>query len=85
MRVIEREEVARRLTYDVCIPIIRQAMVAFSNGETRQLLRSIIPLTQGHLFGIMPGAWVKARPSEQNWSASIRRILPKVGSLIRGW
>ncbi|GAB2533913.1 ornithine cyclodeaminase family protein [Rhodanobacter koreensis] len=56
MRVIEREEVARRLTYDVCIPIIRQAMIAFSNGETRQLLRSIIPLAQGHMFGIMPGA-----------------------------
>jgi ornithine cyclodeaminase/alanine dehydrogenase-like protein (mu-crystallin family) len=56
MRLIEREEVARRLTYDVCIPIIRQAMIAFSRGETRQHLRSIIPLAQGHLFGIMPGA-----------------------------
>jgi ornithine cyclodeaminase/alanine dehydrogenase-like protein (mu-crystallin family) len=56
MRVIDREEVARRLTYEVCIPIVRQAMIAFSKGETRQLLRSIIPLAQGHLFGIMPGA-----------------------------
>lgn len=56
MRVIEREEVAERLTYDVCIPIVRQAMIAFSKGETRQHLRSIIPLERGHLFGIMPGA-----------------------------
>jgi ornithine cyclodeaminase/alanine dehydrogenase-like protein (mu-crystallin family) len=56
VRLIEREEVARRLTYDLCIPIIRQAMIAFSRGETRQHLRSIIPLGQGHLFGIMPGA-----------------------------
>jgi len=56
MRVIDREEVARRLTYDVCIPIVRQAMIAFSKGETRQHLRSIIPLANGHLFGIMPGA-----------------------------
>jgi ornithine cyclodeaminase/alanine dehydrogenase-like protein (mu-crystallin family) len=56
MRVIDREEVARRLTYDVCIPIVRQAMIDFSKGETRQLLRSVIPLAQGHLFGIMPGA-----------------------------
>lgn len=56
MRVIEREEVASRLTWDVCIPIIRQAMIAFSRGETRQLLRSIIPLAQGHMFGVMPGA-----------------------------
>ena len=56
MRVIERAEVARRLTYEICIPIVRQAMIAFSRGETRQHLRSIIPLGQGHAFGIMPGA-----------------------------
>jgi ornithine cyclodeaminase/alanine dehydrogenase-like protein (mu-crystallin family) len=31
-------------------------MIAFSEGTTRQLLRSIIPLGNGHLFGIMPGA-----------------------------
>ena len=31
-------------------------MIAFSKGQTRQHLRSIIPLAQGHLFGIMPGA-----------------------------
>jgi len=56
MRFIDRDEVARRLTYDVCIPIVREAMMAFSRGETKQLLRSIIPLGDGRLFGIMPGA-----------------------------
>jgi len=56
MRFIGREEVARRLTYDKCIPIVRQAMIAFSRGDTKQLLRSIIPLSDGRLFGIMPGA-----------------------------
>jgi ornithine cyclodeaminase/alanine dehydrogenase-like protein (mu-crystallin family) len=56
MRFIDREEVARRLTYDLCIPIVRDAMIAFSKGETRQLLRSIIPLADGRLFGVMPGA-----------------------------
>jgi ornithine cyclodeaminase/alanine dehydrogenase-like protein (mu-crystallin family) len=56
MRVIERDEVARRLTYEVCIPIVREAMIAFSRGETRQHLRSIIPLAAGRAFGIMPGA-----------------------------
>src|ERR1700761_2382003 len=56
MRFIDREEVARRLKYDVCIPLMRDAMIAFSAGETKQLLRSIIPLAEGHLFGIMPGA-----------------------------
>jgi ornithine cyclodeaminase len=56
MRFIDREEVARRLTYEVCIPIVRNAMIAFSRGETKQLLRSIIPLSEGRLFGVMPGA-----------------------------
>jgi ornithine cyclodeaminase/alanine dehydrogenase-like protein (mu-crystallin family) len=56
MRFIDREEVARRLTYEVCIPIVREAMIAFSKGETKQLLRSIIALSQGRLFGVMPGA-----------------------------
>jgi ornithine cyclodeaminase len=56
MRFIDREEVARKLTYDVCIPIVRDAMIALSKGETKQLLRSIIPLSEGRLFGIMPGA-----------------------------
>jgi ornithine cyclodeaminase len=56
MRFIDREEVARRLTYDVCIPIVRSAMIAFSRGETKQLLRSVIPLSEGRMFGVMPGA-----------------------------
>jgi ornithine cyclodeaminase/alanine dehydrogenase-like protein (mu-crystallin family) len=56
MRFIDREEVARRLTYDICIPIVRDAMIAFSKGETKQLLRSVIPLSAGRFFGIMPGA-----------------------------
>jgi ornithine cyclodeaminase len=56
MRFIDREEVARRLTYDICISLVRDAMIAFSTGETKQLLRSIIPLAGGHLLGIMPGA-----------------------------
>ena len=62
MRMIDREEVARRLTYEVCIPIVREAMIAFSHGETRQLLRSIIPLANGRAFGVMPGAMGEAAP-----------------------
>lgn len=56
MRMIDREEVAARLGYEVAIPLVREAMVAFSSGETRQLLRSILPLSEGRLFGVMPGA-----------------------------
>lgn len=56
MRFIDREEVSRRLSYDVCIPIVRKAMIALSKGETKQLLRSLIPLSEGRILGIMPGA-----------------------------
>lgn len=56
IRYIDQEEVARRLTYDLCIPIVRDAMIAFSRGETKQLLRSILPLSEGRLFGSMLGA-----------------------------
>ncbi len=56
MRFIDRDEVARRLTYERCIPAVRAAMIAFSNGETKQLLRQIIPLDDGRLFGAMTGA-----------------------------
>lgn len=56
MRFIDQAEVRARLTYERCIPIVRAAMIAFSRGETRQLLRSIIPLADGKMFGIMPGA-----------------------------
>jgi ornithine cyclodeaminase/alanine dehydrogenase-like protein (mu-crystallin family) len=73
MRFIDREEVARRLTYEVCIPLVRDAMIAFSAGETRQLLRSIIPLADGHLFGIMPGALSASAP----FGAKLISIFPE--------
>jgi ornithine cyclodeaminase len=56
MRLIDRDEVRARLTYERCMPLVREAMIALSRGETRQLLRSIIPLEGGRAFGIMPGA-----------------------------
>jgi len=56
MRFIDRDEIARRLSYDVCIPIVREAMIAFSKGQTKQLLRAILPLADGRMFGVMPGA-----------------------------
>lgn len=73
MRFIDRDEVARRLTYDVCIPLVRDAMIAFSTGVTRQLLRSIIPLGDGHLFGIMPGALGASAP----FGAKLISIFPE--------
>jgi len=73
MRIIDREEVARRLTYELCIPIVREAMIAFSTGETRQLLRSIIPLADGRMFGIMPGALGERAP----FGAKVISVFPE--------
>src|SRR6201996_2522386 len=56
IRFIDRDEVARSLTYERCIPIVRDAMIALSRGETKQLLRSYIPLSDNRIFGVMPGA-----------------------------
>jgi ornithine cyclodeaminase len=56
MIVIGREAVRRGLTWDVVIPLVREAMIALSRGETRQALRSIVDLQDGRMFGVMPGA-----------------------------
>lgn len=56
MIVINQAEVRRHLTYEACIPLMREAMIALSRDETIQLLRAILDLADGHKFGIMPGA-----------------------------
>ena len=56
MYVIDREEVARRLDHQTCIALMREAMIALSEGRTQQLLRGIIDLGGGDMFGAMPGA-----------------------------
>lgn len=56
MILVSAEEVARLLPYDECIPLMREAMIALSEGRTRQLLRAILDLPGGRAFGVMPGA-----------------------------
>ncbi len=55
MLVLNRDHVRAHLDYPRCIAIVRQAMQALSAGRTQQLLRSIIPLGERRMFGIMPG------------------------------
>jgi ornithine cyclodeaminase/alanine dehydrogenase-like protein (mu-crystallin family) len=62
MLLIDKHEVKRRLTYDRCISLVREAMIAFSSGQTHQLLRSILSVGQGHVFGVMPGGLGDAQP-----------------------
>lgn len=56
MRWIDGAEVRARLTYARCIPAVRAAMIAFSAGETRQLLRAVLAVHGERLLGVMPGA-----------------------------
>ena len=56
VRVIDQESVRRLLTYEACIPLMREAMTALSGGRTKQTLRQIIDLEGGRAFGVMPGA-----------------------------
>lgn len=53
---VSAEEVARNLPYEECIPLMRDAMIALSDGRTRQLLRTILDLPEGRAFGSMLGA-----------------------------
>lgn len=55
VKLIDREEVARRLDHVTCIALVREAMIALAEGRTRQL-RGIIDLGKGDMFGVMPGA-----------------------------
>jgi ornithine cyclodeaminase len=56
MIVLGRDFVRTHLTYDDCIALIREAMMALSRGETLQPLRSILRMEAGRMFGVMPGA-----------------------------
>jgi len=79
MRLIDQAEVKRRLTYDRCIPLIRDAMIAFSSGQTHQLLRSILSVGQDHLLGVMPGGLGEAQP----FGAKLVSVYPENFSLGR--
>ncbi|HMG46587.1 MAG TPA: ornithine cyclodeaminase family protein [Allosphingosinicella sp.] len=59
MIIVSAEEVARLLPYEECIPLMREAMIALSQGRTRQMLRSILDLPEGRAFGAMLGAMLE--------------------------
>lgn len=55
MIFISADEIARTLGYADCIEAMRSAMARLSSGETKQMLRQILPLDEGRMFGIMGG------------------------------
>lgn len=54
--VFDAAAVRQALTYEAAIPVVREAMIALSDGRVRQLLRSFIGLGEGRTFAIMPAA-----------------------------
>lgn len=54
--VLDAAAVRARLSYEAAIPVVREAMIALSDGRVRQLLRSFIPVGEGGTFAIMPAA-----------------------------
>jgi ornithine cyclodeaminase len=56
LTIFDSEAVRAGLSYPDCIRVVREAMMALSAGETRQLLRTMIALSPGRTFAQMPGA-----------------------------
>jgi ornithine cyclodeaminase/alanine dehydrogenase-like protein (mu-crystallin family) len=54
--VFDAAAVRAALSPDVARQVVREAMIALSNGRVRQTLRSFIGLGEGRTFAIMPAA-----------------------------
>ncbi|HEY2358235.1 MAG TPA: ornithine cyclodeaminase family protein [Phenylobacterium sp.] len=54
--VFDAPDVRQRLDLDAARSVVREAMIALSDGRVRQLLRSFIGLGEGRTFAIMPAA-----------------------------
>lgn len=62
MLLISPHDITTTLTYRNCIPVMRNAMILLSSGATEQMLRNILPLGAGNMFGIMGGTLGPGRP-----------------------
>lgn len=54
MKIVEEQEARERLTMDVCIPLMREALTMLEDGRATQPARSICTLPEGCAFGFMP-------------------------------
>lgn len=54
--MLDAAAVAAQLSYADCIPLVRRAMIALSDGSARQLLRSFISMGEARTFAQMPAA-----------------------------
>jgi ornithine cyclodeaminase/alanine dehydrogenase-like protein (mu-crystallin family) len=69
--VIDGATVRELLTYEACIPLMREAMMALSAGRTQQPLRQIVDMGDSDQFGVMPGA------AEDTFGAKLISVFPR--------
>ncbi|WP_084396540.1 ornithine cyclodeaminase family protein [Henriciella aquimarina] len=55
MILIDPDRIRDLLSYRDGITVMREAMAKLSAGETKQMLRNILPLDHGRMFGVMAG------------------------------
>lgn len=54
--MLDAAAVRAQLSVADCLPLIRPAMIALSDGTAKQLLRSFIPMGDARTFALMPAA-----------------------------
>lgn len=70
--IISQRAIRRHLTYERCLPVLREAMIALSAGRTRQTLRQIVPIADRGMFGVMQGAL----PAGSAFGAKVLSVFP---------
>ena len=73
MLLIDAAYVHDLLTYRDCIPVMADAMQMLSSGTTEQMLRNILPLDHGRMFGIMAGTMGPGGA----WGAKLVSVTPE--------
>lgn len=60
MRVIDGSQVEQKLDMSTCIGLMRDVLIALSDGTGKQMIRPVLPLCDGNLLGMMP-AYISSR------------------------
>lgn len=72
LRFVDADTVRRLLPPARCIAVVREAMIALSQGRAQQPLRSILDLSDGDALGLMPGAL-----DEGGFGAKLISVFPR--------
>ncbi|HHW27649.1 MAG TPA: ornithine cyclodeaminase family protein [Firmicutes bacterium] len=54
MRIIDKTQVEQSLDMRRCIGLMRDALIALSNGDAKQIVRPVLPLYGQNVLGMMP-------------------------------